>query len=44
MSGLGSHTITSILNNGKDVINDIETFIISSNNDHYFLLQKIHFR
>ena len=41
MSGLGSHTITSILNNGKDVINDIETFIISSNNDHYFLRKSI---
>ena len=41
MSGLGSHTIVNILNNDKNILGDIETLIISSNNDYYFLRKSI---
>ena len=41
MSGLGSNTIVNILNNGLDVLNNINTLIISSNNDYYFLRKNV---
>lgn len=37
ISGLGSSTIVDILKKGTDVLNDVETIIISSNNDYYYL-------
>lgn len=41
ISGLGSNTIISILNNGLDVLDNIDRLIISSNNDYYFLRKGI---
>ena len=41
LSGLGSHTIVNILKERKDLLKDIETIIISSNNDYYYLRKNI---
>lgn len=41
MSGLGSATIVSILNNGLGVLDNVKTLIVSSNNDYYFLRKSI---
>ena len=41
ISGLGSSTIVDILKKGTDALNDIETLIISSNNDYYYLRNSI---
>ena len=41
MSGLGSFTIVDILKRGSSKINNINTLIISSNNDYYYLRDSI---
>ncbi len=41
IAGMGSHTIVGILQKNKHKLKNINTLIIQSNNDHYFLRKKI---
>lgn len=41
LSGLGSNTIVSILKKDKNILNKIDSIIVSSNNDYLFLRKSI---
>ena len=41
ISGMGAHTIVGILRMGRSKLDNIDTLIIQSNNDHDFLRKKI---